>query len=54
MPERKTSLVDVLANDGLEDPATVRLLLVDPAARAAEPMIVTKRGFGYMLKSPKA
>lgn len=40
VPERKTSLVDVLANDGLEDPATVRLLLVDPAARAAEDELV--------------
>ena len=40
VPERETSLVDVLANDGLEDPAAVRLLLVDPAARAAEDELV--------------
>ncbi|MEX5306322.1 hypothetical protein RF644_11260 [Kocuria sp. CPCC 205258] len=40
VPERETSLVDVLANDGLEDPARVRLLLVDPATRAAEDELV--------------
>src|SRR5690606_20278830 len=36
----RTALVDVLANDGLEDPSAVRLLLVDPAVPKAEDQLV--------------
>ncbi|MEX5294446.1 hypothetical protein QYM41_04090 [Kocuria sp. CPCC 205268] len=34
LPARGSALLDVLANDGLDDPSAVRLLLVDPAAAA--------------------
>ncbi|MEX5236260.1 L,D-transpeptidase family protein [Kocuria arenosa] len=40
VPDGRTALVDVLANDGLEDPATARLLLVDPSAREADDELV--------------
>ncbi|GAA1748910.1 hypothetical protein [Kocuria aegyptia] len=40
VPAGRTALVDVLANDHLEDPTTVRLLLVDPSAPDSDAELV--------------
>ncbi|MFI7584508.1 hypothetical protein ACH9DO_12025, partial [Kocuria sp. M1N1S27] len=50
-PIGTTALVDVLANDRLEEPTTVRLLLVDPAADEAGDELRTDLGFLRVVSS---